>query len=164
MTVLLVTCPVGREGDASLELEWALGNAKVKRTKWRGVLIVFTPLEKAEALKRIIEFETSAIFKITPLDVLVKSDRDEIINIGFELAKTKIKEGDSFAVRCRKRGNKIKSSKDIEIELGGKIKEELNAVVNLSNPKWTVVIEILGTKTGIGILMQEEFIKKDIHF
>lgn len=162
MTVLVVTCPNGREGDASLELEWALGDARIKRTKWKGVLLCFTKLKKEEALKRIKEFETSAIFKVIPVDFLVESSEEVIINQGFKLAAEKIHEGDSFAVRCKKRGGRIKSEKEIERELGARIKEGLNATVNLSNPKWLVVIEILDKKTGIGVLKAGEVLKKEV--
>ncbi|MCD6559080.1 THUMP domain-containing protein [Palaeococcus sp. (in: euryarchaeotes)] len=162
MTVLLVTCPNGREGDASLELEWALGDAKVKRTKWKGVLLCFTRIEKGESLKRIKEFETSAIFKVIPIDTLVESSKEVIIECGFKVATERIKEGDSFAVRCKKRGGKIKSEKEIERELGARIKEGLNATVNLSNPRWLVLVEILGKKTGISVLKTEEVLKKEV--
>lgn len=164
MTVLLVTVPGGREGDAALELEWALEDAKVRRAKWRGVLIVKTQLEKEEALRRIREFETTAIFKIIPLDTLVKSKKDVIIEEAFKMAREHIKEEDSFAVRCKRRGNWIKSGKEIEIELGAKIKDTINAKVDLTNPDWYVWIEVLGKQTGISVIKPEEIVKKKVEF
>ncbi|MBO8175430.1 MAG: RNA-binding protein [Thermococcus sp.] len=162
MATLLVTVPSGREGDASLELEWALGDVKIRRTRWRGVLIVRTNLTKEEALRILKDFETTAIFKIVPLEKFVKSKKEEIIEEGFKLAKARIKEGESFAVRCKRRGNWIRSSKEIEIELGAKIKEKVNAVVNLDNPEWYVWIEVLGNRTAISVIRPEEIIKKEV--
>jgi len=162
MTTLLVTVPSGREGDASLELEWALGDVKIRRTRWRGVLIVKTNLKKEEALRILKDFETTAIFKIVPLEKFVRSKKGDIIEEGFKLSKARIKEGESFAVRCKRRGNWIRSSKEIEIELGAKIKENLNAVVNLDNPNWYVWIEVLGNKTAISVIRPEEIIKKEV--
>ncbi|ALM75718.1 THUMP domain-containing protein [Thermococcus barophilus] len=162
MTTLLVTVPSGREGDAGLELEWALGDVKIRRTRWRGVLIVKTGLKKEEALEILKGFETTAIFKIIPLEKFVRSRKEDIIEEGFKLAKARIKEGESFAVRCKRRGNWIRSSKEIEIELGAKIKENLNAVVNLDNPDWYVWIEVLGNRTAISVIKPDEIIKKEV--
>lgn len=164
MTTLLVTVPGGREGDAALELEWALGDARVRRAKWRGVLIVKTRLEKDEALERIKEFDTTAIFKVLPLEKLVRSKKEIIMEEAFEMAKERIKETESFAVRCKRRGNWISSGKEIEIELGAKIKETLNANVDLTNPDWYVWIEVLGKQTGISVIRPEEIIKKRVEF
>ncbi len=162
MVTLLVTTPVGREGDASLELEWALGDAKIKRLRWKGVLLVRSKVTKEEALKSLKEFETTAIFKVIPIEKIVKSKKEIIIEEAFKLARARINEGDSFAVRCRRRGNWIRSSKEIEIELGAKIKDEINAKVDLTNPKWIVRIEVLGGKTGISVIKPDEILKKEV--
>lgn len=55
--ILLVTCPQGREGDAILELEWALEKVKVHGTDWRGVLLAETPYQRKK------RFEGSKILK-----------------------------------------------------------------------------------------------------
>ena len=104
--------------------------------------------------KRLEEFGKLQIYDTT--------DESEIIERAFEIAKKKIKSGESFAVRCRKRGHRIKSAKGIEIELGARIKENLNAVVSLSSPQWYILIEVLGKKTGIGVVKSEEIIKKEV--
>ncbi|WP_048151319.1 THUMP domain-containing protein [Palaeococcus ferrophilus] len=162
MVILLVSCPTGREGDASLELEWALGDATVKRTKWRGVLLAYTSHDKGEAIRRIREFETQAIFKVVPLEVLVESNEDEIIKRAVELAKERIKPEDSFAARCRVRDKKFASAKELERKVGGAVKDATNARVDLTDPDWTVMVEVLERKTGISVLGRGEILKKDV--
>lgn len=162
MVMLLVTTPVGREGDASLELEWALGDANIRRLRWRGVLLVRSKLTKEEALKSLKKFETTAIFKVIPVERIVKSKKESIVEEAFKLARARINEGERFAVRCRRRGNWIKSSKEIEIELGARIKEGLDARVNLNNPDWYVWIEVLGRKTAISVIRPGEIIRKEV--
>ncbi|MDN5320006.1 MAG: tRNA acetyltransferase [Thermococcaceae archaeon] len=164
MATLLVTVPGGREGDAALELEWALGAARVRRTKWRGVLIARTPLSKEEALERIREFDTTAIFRVLPIEKFVESKKERILEEAFQLAKEYIKKGDSFAVRCKRRGSWISSGKEIEIELGAKIKEELKAKVDLTTPDWYIWVEVLGKETGISVIKPEEIVKKRVEF
>lgn len=162
MVILLVSCPTGREGDASLELEWALEDATVKRTTWRGILLVYTSHNKREAIRRIREFETQAIFKVVPLEVLVESNEEKIIKTAVELAKKRIKAEESFAARCRVRGKKFASAKELERKVGGAVKEATNARVDLTDPDWTVIVEVLERRTGISVLERGETLKKDV--
>lgn len=162
MVILLVSCPTGREGDASLEIEWALDDATVKRTRWHGVLLVYTSHDKEEALRRVKNFETQAIFKVIPLEVLVESDEEEIIKTAVELSKGRIMEGDSFAARCKVRGKKFPSAKELEKKVGGAVKEATNASVNLTDPEWTVLIEVMDRKTGVSVLRRGEIVKKEV--
>ncbi|MCD6143011.1 THUMP domain-containing protein, partial [Thermococcus sp.] len=60
--------------------------------------------------------------------------------------------------------NWISSGKEIEIELGAKIKESLKARVDLTNPDWYVWIEVLGKKTGLSVIKPEEIVKKRVEF
>ncbi|MBP1911330.1 THUMP domain-containing protein [Thermococcus stetteri] len=157
--ILLVTCPQGREGDAILELEWALEKVKVHGTDWRGVLLAETPLSKEEALQRLKGFETQAVQRVVPLDVIVRASFDEIANAVLELAE-KIK--GSFAVRAKVRGNKKLSQRELEVKLGSLIVERYNLPVNLSDPDYTVVVEVLGKKAGVGVLRRGEILKFEV--
>jgi tRNA acetyltransferase TAN1 len=157
--LLLVTAPYNREGDAILELEWALGKVKVRGTNWRGVLLAETPLSKGEALQRLMNFETQAIQRIVPLDVIVGASFEEIANAVLELVKD-IK--GSFAVRAKVRGNRKLSQRELEVRLGSLIVERFGLPVNLSDPDYTVVVEVLGKKAGIGVLRRGELLRFEV--
>jgi len=159
----LVTSPLYRQFDAMWELEWAFGDdAKVKRTPYPGVILVTVPMERDAALEAIRAYETTAIHRAIPLDEMIPTDKGRIIEQGFEMARERIAEGEAFAVRCKRRGNKVPSSKDIERELGARIVDELGAVVNLDYPKKIVKVEILGNRTGISVITPDEIIDKDV--
>ncbi|CAB49014.1 THUMP domain-containing protein [Pyrococcus abyssi] len=153
----IATCPPGREGDAILELEWGIG-AKVKRTKWRGVLVGETELEKEEAIRKLKSFETFALQRFIPIDSLIPLERleEEIKRLC-----SKIPMGKSFAVRAKVRGAKI-GEKKLETEIGGLIKRITGNPVNLGNPDIIVTIEVLGNKAGIGILKPQEILKFEV--
>ncbi len=159
MVTLLVTAPPGREGDAILELEWALGSVRVKGTDWRGVLIAETPLSKGEALERLRNFETQAIQRVVPIDELVPARWEEIEEAAMRLAE-KI-EG-TFAVRAKVRGNKGLSQRELEIKLGSLIVERFGYAVNLSDPDYTLVIEVLGKRAGLGLLKRGEALRFEV--
>ncbi|AMQ18636.1 THUMP domain-containing protein [Thermococcus peptonophilus] len=157
--ILLVTCPQGREGDAILELEWALEKVKAHGTDWRGVLLAETPLSKEEALQRLKDFETQAIQRVVPLEVLVRASFGEIADAVLKLAENI---WGNFAVRAKVRGNKKLSQRELEVKLGSLIVEHYNMPVNLSNPDYTVVVEVLGKKAGVGVLKRGEILRFEV--
>jgi tRNA acetyltransferase TAN1 len=157
--ILLVTTPQGREGDAILELEWALEKAKVHGTDWKGVLLVETPLTKEEALKRLMDFEAQAIQRVIPLEVIVPARREEIETAVLELAQGI---NGTFAVRAKVRGNKKLSQRELEVGIGALIVEKFGLPVNLTDPDYTVVIEVIGKKAGIGIVKRGELLRFEV--
>ncbi|KUH33091.1 RNA-binding protein [Thermococcus celericrescens] len=159
MTILLVTTPQGREGDGILELEWALGKVRVRGTDWRGVLLAETPLSKGETLERLKNFETQAIQRVVPLDLIVPARREEIEGAVLELAE---KIDGTFAVRAKVRGNKRLSQRELEIGLGSLVVERFGLGVNLSDPDYTLVVEVLGKKAGIGLVGRDELLRFEV--
>ncbi|ASJ13446.1 THUMP domain-containing protein [Thermococcus thioreducens] len=159
MTILLVTAPYNREGDAILELEWALERVRVKGTDWRGVLLAETPLSKGEALKKLKNFETQAIQRVVPLDIIVPASRDDIERAVLQLAK---KMDGTFAVRAKVRGNRNLSARELEVKLGSLIVEAFGLKVNLSDPDYTVVVEVLGKRAGIGLVGRGELLRPEV--
>jgi tRNA acetyltransferase TAN1 len=157
--ILLVTAPPGREGDAILELEWALKKVRVKGTDWRGVLLAETPLPKEESLKRLKNFETQAIQRVVPLEMLVPARWEEIEKAVLELGKAI---DGTFAVRAKVRGNKRLSQRELEVKLGSLLVERYNLRVNLSEPDYTVLVEVLGKKAGIGLVRKGEVLKFEV--
>jgi len=157
--ILLVTAPPGREGDAILELEWALGKVKVKGTDWRGVLLAETPLSREEVLKKLKDFETQAIQRVVPLERLVPAKWEEIEKAVLELGKAI---DGTFAVRAKVRGNKRLSQRELEIKLGSLLVERYNLKVNLSEPDYTVLVEVLGKKAGIGLVRRGEVLRFEV--
>ncbi|WP_297535815.1 THUMP domain-containing protein [Thermococcus sp.] len=157
--ILLVTAPPGREGDAILELEWALGKVRVKGTDWRGILLAETPLSREEVLKKLKDFETQAIQRVVPLERLVPAKWEEIEKAVLELGKAI---DGTFAVRARVRGNKRLSQRELEIKLGSLLVERYNLKVNLSEPDYTILVEVLGKKAGIGLVRKGEVLRFEV--
>ncbi|RLG00027.1 RNA-binding protein, partial [Thermococci archaeon] len=73
----LVTTPVSRQYDGMWEVEWALkGDLKIKKTPFRGVFLVIT---EEDALKLIRDYETTAICRVIPLEIIARTEENEII-------------------------------------------------------------------------------------
>jgi tRNA acetyltransferase TAN1 len=159
----LVTTPIYRQHDAMWELEWALGeDARIKKTKYPGVLLARTDMPRSEAIAAIRDYESTAIFKAIPLDVLITvADKEELFERAME--REGILEGETFAVRCRRRGTRmVESSRDIECELGARIVDEIGASVNLDYPEKTLRVEIMGNRAGISVLAPDDTVTKEV--
>jgi len=154
---LLITCEPGREGDAMLELEWALRNVRVHGTRWRGVLIAETDLPRDEVMRRLRKFEIQALQRVVPFDEMVLLE--ELEGAAMRLVTARRPTG-SFAVRARVRGVRELSAKEIETRLGSKIlNNSPHLRVDLSNPDWILAVEVLGNKVGLGLLRSTDFIR-----
>lgn len=96
-------------------------------------------MEVASKLTRVFGISSVSPAKET------SSDIDKIVQTAVKLAKATIKEGSSFAVRCRRIGTHAYSSMEICREAGEKILTSLREKkphVDLTNPQFTVNIEV----------------------
>ncbi|MHC1598007.1 MAG: THUMP domain-containing protein [Candidatus Methanofastidiosia archaeon] len=159
----IATTPIYRQFDAMWELEWALGeDAKIKKTGFPGVIFVTVDMDRESAINTIKEYETTAIYKVIPIDIMVHTDKEKIISAAMELASKHISKDDSFAVRCKRRGTNLFSSKELEGELGAAVVDKIGATVNLEYPQKTLKIEVIKRRTGISVLTPDEIITKDV--
>ncbi len=156
----MVTHPSHRRYDAEWEIEWALEGMDytIIESDYYGVLLVDISSEKVlDAFQSIKDFETTSIFHVIPLNYVVDSNISDIKSVAVKLCDG-ISEVDKFAVRCNRRGNKLDSSKEVERKVGALVVEETNAEVDLEDPDFYVNIEVLGSKTGVGL--SEERLRK----
>ena len=83
----LATSPLIRQYDAMWELEWAFGEeAKIRKTRYPGVTLVNANVEMKEGIECIREYETTAIYRVLPLERLVKTNTSEIMDEALALA------------------------------------------------------------------------------
>lgn len=160
---LLITCPRFKERDASAEVKYFLAElgdeeAVSEPTGMPGILACQTkidPMELIEKLKGYME-DNLVYFQYTlryiPIQVVVNSTIDNIVDAIKEL-KNKIKNNDTFRITIEKRHT--------HIERNELIKDAATVITNkvdLENPDKIILIEIVGDKTGISIIEQEDII------
>lgn len=154
----MVTTPVNRQYDAMWEIQWAVEHCTVIKTRYKGLFLIEADEKAAQKIKA---YETTAVHKVIPLDSVVSADLSRIAEQVLTLARTKLNPGESFAVRCNRRGFPTPSM-EIEREIGAKIVETFENPVDLTNPDKVVLIEIIGKKTGIAILKESDIVKKEV--
>jgi tRNA acetyltransferase TAN1 len=138
------------EEIAASHIADVLGNVKIvtKPNGFLGIILVSDVDDKYSAAEKISR-NVPEVEYVYPIEAEVKSILEEIVNASVKVAKERITENESFAVRTTRRGRHDFSSIDVNIRAGALIKEIVGADVDLTNPDKVVYIEILGDKTYI---------------
>ena len=160
---LIVTCARHLETDTEDELmsfldEFGDSEPKITITKMSGILVVETRLEPIETVRKIKEkfldepWSVRYCLRIIPVQIETESKIEEILEAVSELSD-QIHENESYRVSIEKRNSDISSQ-----ELITKIASTFKNKVSLEFPDKTVLVEILGNKSGVSILKKSDIL------
>jgi tRNA acetyltransferase TAN1 len=154
---LLATSDIWSMSAACSEL-WMLLRAagdeapSVYRTRVKGLIAAETILEPLEAIRRIREqlqerpegFKN--LLRVLPVEATVPTELDKIAETVSRLAE-KITEDESFRVTLEKRRTELRSREVIDV-----VAEGIDRKVDLEEPDWVVLVEIVGKRTGVAVV------------
>jgi len=157
---LIVTCGRNLESEAKNEIKKIINELgdqelEVFNSGMRGILTVNTminPLEVIDYARNKINEEPWFMrycLRIIPIQIVTDTDVDKIKQNIIKF-KDCIQKNDSFRITVEKRNSAI-STKEIITEIA----KALPNKVSLEKPTWTILIEVLGGKTGISILKND---------
>lgn len=115
--------------------------------------LILTTDEKDEKVRDVLG-RVFGIISYSPIFETI-TDKEKIANLINETLPTLIEakkfnpETDTFAVKCRRVGNHDFTSKEMAAYAGSVVIEFTNAKVNLSNPDFTLYVEVRNDKTFI---------------
>jgi len=157
---LLATSDIWSTSAACSEL-WMLLRAvgdeapRIYRTRVKGLIAAETSLEPLEAIRRIRgelrerpeSFKN--LLRIIPVEATVPTEIGEIVETARGLAE-KIPGNESFRVTLEKRRTKLRSREVIDA-----VAERIDRKVNLGDPDWVVLVEIVGKRTGVAVVPRD---------
>jgi tRNA acetyltransferase TAN1 len=132
----------------------AIGDAEpiVNKTRISGIIQAATELDPVQAIHlmrehmQIDQYRYDKLFRILPIlkwvETGIEAIVDEVIN-----QKGKVGEDDKFGVVLEKRRTDLGRLEVIE-----PVADVFDNEVDLDNPDWVVLIEIMGKKTGVSII------------
>ena len=164
-SMFVVTVSSGFEPDAKREIEGLISGAKVRHLFFKGNLLVECLQEEGEVIDELKRAQTLYLGRVFPVDIkAVISSRRESLAALYEkaLASGKLRKGDSFAVRCKRRGSHDFSSRDVERELGSLLEKATGAVVDLKDPKKMVTVQIFQDLAFLGVTDVENVLVKRV--
>jgi tRNA acetyltransferase TAN1 len=154
---IIATCDRIRESEACSEL-WmllrAVGDERpaVDRTRIRGLISARTVLNPLETIRRLREELRrdpegfKALLRVIPVQAVVESDLNAIKGSSHRMA-ARMKESDSYRITVEKRRTGLRSRELIEA-----VAEGLPQRVDLENPDWIVLLEVMGNATGVSVI------------
>jgi tRNA acetyltransferase TAN1 len=145
-----------REEDAQdeiLELLDKFGDqtAESEIIEIKGMIVVHSSLDPLAVIDKLKELVTSEpwqvryVLRVLPVQVVVPTRLDTIMQAARDLIK-KIG-NESFRVTVEKRHNSLGSMQIVKA-----IADQLSNRVDLENPSWIILVQVLGGMTGVSVL------------
>ncbi len=132
--------------------------ARTNKTRIGGLIQGQTNLDPVETIHLLREHLRSEpdrydkLFRILPVIEWVETSMDEIVG-EVESQKGKVKPEDTFRVTVEKRRTDLGRLDVIE-----PVAAVFDNEVDLEEPDWVVLIEIIGGKTGVSIIREEDML------
>ena len=157
---LLATSDIWSMSAACSEL-WMILRAvgdetpRVYRTRVKGLIAAETSLGPLEAIRRIrgeLQERPESfknLLRIFPVEATVPTEIDGIVETALRLAE-KIPGDESFRVTLEKRRTKLRSREVIDA-----VAERIDRKVDLGDPDWVVLVEIVGKRTGVAVVPRD---------
>ena len=163
---LLVTCARNLETETKNEIGKILDDigdqeSEVLNVGMRGILMVNTSIEPSKIIDwvkdKVVEepWLIRYCLRMIPIQSVTETDMSKITNDVIKL-KDVIQQNDSYRITIEKRNTDMSST-----EIITEIAKIFPNKVSLNQPDWIVLIEILGNKTGISILKENEIFSLD---
>jgi tRNA acetyltransferase TAN1 len=159
---IIVCCIRNRERNAVLEVEDLIGNvvgdnsAEAEVTGIRSLVVARTSLRPREAIEklRISAIEDPWRFQYTlkyiPIDVAVPTELKSIVDASKTIVP-RILKGETFRVTCSRRHSQLRCSEIIKA-----VAALIDRKVDLEKPDKVLQIEILGERTGLAVLEDQD--------
>ena len=163
---LLVTCARNLEAETKNEIGKILGEigdqeSEVLNVGMRGILMVNTRIEPSKIIDwvkdKVVEepWLIRYCLRMIPIQSVTETDMSKITKDVIKL-KDVIQQNDSYRITIEKRNTDMSST-----EIITEIAKIFPNKVSLNQPDWIILIEILGNKTGISILKENEIFSLD---
>ncbi len=130
-------------------------NPKVSRSRIKGIVMAETSLDPVEAILRLREHMESDVdrydklFRVFPVVARVPTEIDAIVEEVKRQAIV-IEEGQKFRITLEKRDTDFRS-----LDIIDPVAAVIERDVNLKNPDWVILIEVMGKMTGVSVMQPE---------
>ncbi len=158
---LIVTTYRYREEEAEDEILEVLerfgdDEAVSELTEIRGIILVRTTINPLDVVARIKDLVSSEpwlvryILRVLPVQSVVPADLESIGQTAKFLGKV-IGAGDTFRITVEKRHTLLRSQEVISA-----IAQDFPNKVDLENPTWVILVQIIGSRAGISVIKPDQ--------
>jgi len=162
----VVTTAPGFEGGARRELRRLLPGAEMANLPMRGNVRLRSPLGSSETLTILRDASTWCVASVVPVETAVHLGKDAAsldalltaLPWGERLAR-----GQTFVIRCKRRGEHEWDSRDLQRKLGRFLEETIGAVAQLvGETEREVAVEVFQNQAFVGLIEPSERVTKEL--
>jgi tRNA acetyltransferase TAN1 len=158
---LLISTPRMHENDGCSEIWYLLNEIgdhepSVEKSDITGLIVAKTILDPFRVIKEFRRLlkerpeEFMYALRVVPIEAVVPTRLEEVRKAGLELSM-RIKESETFRVTVEKRHTSLSSTEIVEA-----IADGINQRVDLHKPDKIVLVEVLGSLTGVSVIEPED--------
>lgn len=144
--------------DEILDLLEAFGdhNAVCEITEIKGILLVQSSIDPTDFIYKLKQITSSEpwqvryILRVLPVMKVVSTGLNEIAIAVAEISD-RVRQEDSFRITVEKRHTSLESKEVIEA-----VASKIQSNVDLENPGWVVLVQILGPQTGVAVVKPDQ--------
>jgi len=138
----------------------------ITESEFYNTVTVKLDVNPAKAINHLSESPTVAIERVVPLDSVVSSPLESVIETILKLASLKIDKDESFTVRCELNDDGLKNIESISSpdkllnHISSELCDELGLEYRDKNTDWVIQVEELGEDTGIAVCRPDDILMK----
>ncbi len=157
---IIITTQLDKEKIAEAIIEELLPEAKIKTMPggYKGLILLHHP-DPEKAIEVILK-ENPFVEKAFEIKTCSEAKIDDIAEQAIKSIKDILDEKTSFAVRTIRRGKHDFTSIDVNISVGSKIQEKTRSPVDLENPDYIVLINIINNEAYISVFNGKMLLRK----
>jgi tRNA(Ser,Leu) C12 N-acetylase TAN1 len=165
-TTLVVTTAAGLEAEARREICGFLSGAKARPLLLKGNVLVQAEQEEGEAVSALRAADTRYLSRIVPVQRRLSLAREgscfgEVAAAAAEVGR--IGEGETFLVRCHRRGRHPWSSRDLERAVAQELEALTQGVGEYEREaRWVVLVEVYQDLAYVGVNRPEDVLQKTL--
>ena len=131
---------------------------KTNRSRIKGVILGRTemdPVDAIQAMRKTMETDPAKLkllYRILPIQKWVITEIPTIVDAVKEMISV-IREDESFRITLEKRRSQLRS-----LEIITPVAEVIDRSVDLENPDWVILIEVMGKETGVSVIKPNDML------
>lgn len=124
----------------------------LKESEFLNIFMVELRTDKLRTALKLANASLNNAFEMVPIESVVFTRPEKIVDKIINISKDKIKDGETFVVKCNISGQKCIKSQGELVQSIYQEMENLNFKPHENNPDWVIHVEVVGENTGISVL------------
>lgn len=131
----------------------------IKESEFYNVFLVELMKTNINTAMELAETSLKKNFEIVPIESVVSSQPEKILENIVNTSKNKIKDGETFTIRCHIRGKRYIKTNEEFIDSIYKELENTEGRPDENHPDWIIHIQVVGENTGISVVKVEDIMR-----